>query len=117
MDGRVRTHHEGRGGLYHRPPASNMPDARRGFRAAGSSYRESGPLARIGSPQFAGDSGRDVPVLFLEQSEAGIDVAVGHLEQARRTAGAAVHDAVALRQRENVALLPADRLVADLAFA
>ena len=28
-----------------------------------------------------------------------------------------VHDAVALRQREDVALLPVDRVVADLAFA
>src|SRR5215510_7293318 len=60
---------------------------------------------------------RDIPVFLLEQAEPGIDVAVGHLKQARGAADALVDDAVALRQREDVAPLPADGVVADLAFA
>src|SRR5262245_23339296 len=62
-------------------------------------------------------SGRDIPVLFLKQPEPGVHIAVGHLEQARRAAAALVNDAVALRQREDVSLLPPDGVAADLAFA
>src|SRR5262245_29458438 len=117
MDGRVRRSTKGGAAYITARLQATCPTP-----AVGSA-RPDRPTATTGrSPgswrrTFAEVSGRDVPVLFLEQSEAGIDVAVGHLEQARRAAGAAVHDAVALRQRENVALLPADRLVADLAFA
>src|SRR5262245_22667484 len=61
-------------------------------------------------------SGGDIAVLFLEQPQPLIDVTAGDLEQAGGAAGAALADAVALRQREAIALLPAHRLVADLAF-
>src|SRR5262249_29035396 len=62
-------------------------------------------------------SGRDIPVLFLKQPEPGVHVAVGHLEQARRAAAALVNDAVALRQREDVVLVPSDGVPANLALA
>src|SRR5262249_57250874 len=68
-----------------------------------------------GSPWNA--SGRDISVLFLEQPEPGVHIAVGHLEQARRAAAALVNDAVALRQREDVVLVPSDGVVHDLTFA
>src|SRR3981189_1044115 len=61
--------------------------------------------------------GREIPVLFLEQAEPRIDVAIGHLEQAGGATGALMKDPVALRQREDVVLLPSDGGVADLAFA
>src|SRR5262245_36829678 len=117
MDGRVRRSTKG-GAAY----ITARLQATCSTPAAGSARPDRATARAVRSPgsgrrTLAGESGRDVPVLFLEQSEAGIDVAVGHLEQARHAAGAAVHDAVALRQRENVALVPADRLVADLAFA
>src|SRR5262245_46260635 len=117
MDGRVRRTTKG-GAAY----ITARLQATCSRPAAGSARPDRATARAIGSPgsgrrTLAGESGRDVPVLFLEQSEAGIDVAVGDLEQARRAAGAAVDDAVALRQRENVALVPANRLVADLAFA
>src|SRR3954453_13207721 len=65
----------------------------------------------------SGPSGGNIPVFFLEQPEPGIHVAVGHLEQPRSAACGLVHDPVALGQREDVALAPPDRLVADLALA
>src|ERR1043166_4076303 len=60
---------------------------------------------------------RDVAVFLPEQPEPRIDVAAGHLEQAGGAAGARVDDAIALRQGEDVAPLPADGITADLALA
>src|SRR5262249_5195600 len=62
-------------------------------------------------------SGRDIPVLFLTEPGPGVQVAVGPREPARRPAAALVHDAVALRQGEDVVLVPPDGIAADLAFA
>src|SRR5262245_8111220 len=61
-------------------------------------------------PSYRGSRG-DIAVLFLEQPQPRIDVAVRDLEQPGGAAAAAVDDAVALRQREDVALLPAHRRV------
>src|SRR5882757_7953017 len=47
--------------------------------------------------KVAGSRG-DISVLFLEQAEPRIDVAVGDLEQPGNAAAAAVNDPVALRQ-------------------
>src|SRR5260370_27865115 len=53
-------------------------------------------------------SGRDIPVFFLKKPEPGVHIAVGHLEQARCAAAALVNDPVALRQCEDVVLVPSD---------
>src|SRR5262245_6127596 len=117
MDGRVRRSTQG-GAAYitarlQATCSTPAPGSARPDRATARAIRS----RWIGLGRLAGHSGRDISVLFLEQPETGIDVAVGYLEQARRAAGAAVDDPVAVRQRENVALLPADRFVAHLTFA
>src|SRR5215831_17527872 len=92
-------------------PERNMP-RRDKFRARDAlSHDQQGAT----SPWNA--SGRDVPVLFLEKPEPGVHIAVGHLEQARRPAAALVNDPVALRQCEDVPLVPSDGVISDLAFA
>src|SRR5262245_64001057 len=109
--GSVPTHRKTSGALYHRLPAGNMPRPGK-FHARGAFSHD-----RPDAITPCNASGRDIPVLFLKQPKPSVHIAVGHLEQARRAAAALVNDAVALRQREDVMLVPSEGVVADLAFA
>src|SRR5215831_8855767 len=106
--GSVPTLRKTGGALYHRLPAGNMPRRDKFHARAAHLPRQ----ARRHPPWNA--SGRNISVLFLKQPKPGVHIAVGHLEQACRATAALVDDAVAVRQREDVVLVPSDGIAADL---
>src|SRR6476619_4207844 len=111
--GSVPTHRKTSGALYHRSPAGNMP-RRDKFHARATRFPPTRRPPRHGTLDA---SGRDIPVFFLKKPEPDVHIAVRHLEKARCAAAALVNDAVALRQREDVVLVPSDGVVANLTLA